>query len=115
MINYYNLSLDNFGDFDDEVNLIEVYKSLAKYYQEIEADLGESLNVLYKILNIFRKQGHLKRVAESLVKIAEVHIDLKDYSSAIECLEESKGIYQSLYDSYNADLIFNKIASLREI
>ena len=114
MINYYQMAIENFMDFDDESNLLKIYEILGEFYQAENKNLEKSLNLYYKILIIHRNQDNLKEIAHTLTEIANIHIDLTDNDSAIECLEEAESIFKSLFDNYNSKLVQSKIQSIKE-
>ena len=51
-------------------------------------------------------------VGETLMRISDIHLDLNDEKSAIECLTEAKEIYEDLLDEFTVELIKEKLNSL---
>ncbi|MHA1728613.1 MAG: hypothetical protein ACTSWY_07755 [Promethearchaeota archaeon] len=111
---YYKLALENFRDFGDEKNIVKIYEKLSDLNLKQIKDKQGALNHLYSALEIYRSQNYSKKVGETLMKIADIHIDLTDESSAVECLLEARNIYKTLYDEFTSDLITAKLNSLGE-
>ncbi|MBD3353218.1 MAG: tetratricopeptide repeat protein [Candidatus Lokiarchaeota archaeon] len=112
-VQYYELALKNYQDFGDDENIAKIHEKLAALYLKFYQDKNRALEHFYGALNSYRIQNYSKMIAETLRKIADIQIELNDVESALECLYEAKSIYKVLYDDYSANLIDQKINSLK--
>lgn len=115
MNNYYNLALENYKDFGKDEKIVELIEKLAKIELKYFNNNEKSLHLEHDVLDIYRNQGYQKMVAETLLRISDIHLDLGDEKSAIECLTEARHIYEDLLDEFTAELIKEKLNSLKQL
>ena len=112
MCNYYNLALENYKDFGKDEKIVEIIEKLAKIELNYFNNKEKSLNLEHDVLDIYRNQGYQKKIGETLMRISDIHLDLNDERSAIECLTEAKQIYEDLLDEFTVELLKEKLNSL---
>jgi tetratricopeptide (TPR) repeat protein len=112
MNNYYNLALENYKDFGKDEKIVELIEKLAKIELKYFNNNEKSLHLEHDVLDIYRNQGYQKMIGETLMRISNLHLDLDDEKSAIECLTEARQIYENLLDEFTAELIKEKLNSL---
>ncbi len=115
MNNYYNLALENYKDFGKDEKIVELIEKLAKIELIYFNNNEKSLHLEHDVLDIYRNQGYQKMVAETLLRISDIHLDLGDEKSAIECLTEARHIYEDLLDEFTAEIIKEKLNSLNQL
>jgi tetratricopeptide (TPR) repeat protein len=111
---YFKLALICYSDFADEENISKMNEKLADIYLNFYKNNEEAFDYLYSALESYRTQHYSKMIAETLVKLADLQLDMDRKINAIELLEEAKQLYQSLYDENGAEEIEEKLRNLRE-
>lgn len=111
-VEYYNLAVENYERFADDQNVAQLHAKLAEINIRKYNNYSDALNHYYGALDLYREQRYSKMIAETLMKIADIHIAMGDIQSARQCLDEAKSIYQSVYDTYSVNLIEQKMKSI---
>ncbi|MCP4761933.1 MAG: tetratricopeptide repeat protein [archaeon] len=113
MMEYYKFALENYQDFGNDEKSSKVSEKMAELSVNLFNNPQKALDYLYNSLEIYRNQHYSKMIGETLLKISDIHIDIQDESSAIECLIEAKSIFNNLYDEFTVQIITEKLRSIR--
>lgn len=104
---YYNQAIKNAIIIGDSNNLASCYNNLAIVFQ-IENKLDTALVLYNKALDIRSKQNKTKGVCNSLINIASIYFDNKEYEKSLEHLLRA----YNTDSTFNTDLIFKNLSDV---
>ncbi|MCK4479548.1 MAG: tetratricopeptide repeat protein [Candidatus Lokiarchaeota archaeon] len=112
-IEYYDLSCEIFYKFGDNRKNAELKFKIGKIYLEFEEDTSKAINYIEEALNIYEDLEYTKECAIIYHKLGDIYLLKGITERAISNFESAKDYYQNIHDEYSANLLDEKIKSLR--
>ncbi len=112
-IEYYDLSCEIFYKFGDNRKNAELKFKIGKIYLEFEEDTSKAINYIEEALNIYEDLEYTKECAIIYHKLGDIYLLKGITERAISNFESAKDYYQNIQDEYSANLLDEKIKSLR--
>ena len=80
---------------------------------EFEEDSLKAINYFEEALEIFDEMGYTKQCALILHKLGDIYLNKGMIEIAISHFDEARKNYHEIKDNYNADILNEKIKSLK--
>jgi len=112
-IEYYDLACEIFIKFGDNGKNAELKFKIGRIYLEFEENSSKAINYFEEALEIYDELGYTKQCALILHKLGEIYLDKGMIEMAISHFDEARKNYNEIKDHYNADLLNEKIKSLK--
>lgn len=111
-IEYYEIAKDAYDKFGDNECIGITLEIIGDIYSQSLGKLSNALQYYEKALILFKEEKLSRKQADILVKIAEIHIEHNETTSAIESLHKAHSLYKTMYDDTTAKIISERINSL---
>ena len=112
-IEYYDLSSEIFYKFGDNIKNAELKYKIGKIYLEFEEDFSKAISLFEDALEIYDDLGYFKECAIILHKLGDIYLQKGVIEMAISYFDRGRNYYQNIEDDYNANLLNEKIKSLK--
>ncbi|MCK4480788.1 MAG: tetratricopeptide repeat protein, partial [Candidatus Lokiarchaeota archaeon] len=112
-IEYYDLSCEIFYKFGDNRKNAELKFKIGKIILEFEEDTPKAINYIEEALNIYEDLEYIKECAIIYHKLGDIYLHKGITEQAISNFESARDYYQKMQDDYSANLLNEKIKSLR--
>ncbi len=112
-IEYYDLACEIFVKFGDNSKNAEFKIKIGGIYLEFEENSLKAINYFEEALEIYDELGYTKQCALILHKLGDIYLDRGRLEMAISHFDEARKYYNDIKDGYNADLLTEKIKSLK--
>ncbi|MFW9988369.1 MAG: tetratricopeptide repeat protein [Candidatus Odinarchaeota archaeon] len=113
VFDYYNLACEIFHKFGDKMKNAELKYKIGKIFLEYEEDTFKSIKYIEEALNIYEDLEYTKECAIIYHKLGDIYLFKGMTDMAISNFESAKDYYQNIQDEYNANLLKEKINSLK--
>ena len=113
-IDYYKLAIQIFQKFGDDYKIADNKCNIAHIYFDILEDQKNGLIFLEEALELFEYLDLTKEKADTLHKIADIHVYNEDLTLALSYFKDALDLYQQIFDAVNTDLISEKIRSITD-
>ena len=111
-IEYYQLAKESYEEFGEKELEGEMLENIGIIYFHSLGNLSKGLEFLENSYEIYKEESIRRKQADVLVKIAEIHIDSQEPTSAIENLQKAHNLYKLMFDDSTAKIIAERINSL---
>ncbi len=112
-IEYYDLSCEIFYKFGDNRKNAELKFKIGKIILEFEEDTSKAINYIEEALNIYEDLEFIKECAIIYHKLGDIYLHKGITELALSNFESARNYYQKMQDDYSANLLNEKIKSLR--
>ncbi len=112
-IEYYDLACEIFYKFGDNRKNADLKLKMGEIYLEFEEDTSKAINYIEEALNFYEDLEYIKESAIIYHKLGDIYLLKGMTNMAISNFESAKDYYQNVHDDYNANLLDEKIKSLR--
>ncbi|MHA1452775.1 MAG: tetratricopeptide repeat protein, partial [Promethearchaeota archaeon] len=111
-IEYFELARESYEKFAEKELEGQILETIGSIYLQNLQNTSKALEYYQNSLQIYQEENFRRKQADILVKIAEIHIDLNETTSAIENLHEAHTLYKTMYDEVTAKIISERIKSI---
>lgn len=112
-LEYNNLSCEIFYKFGDNSKNAELKFKIGKIYLEFEEDISQAIKFIEEALGIYEDLGYIKECAVIFHKLGDIYLNKGTIDMAISNFESARDYYQDIEDEYSAELLNEKLKSLR--
>jgi tetratricopeptide (TPR) repeat protein len=109
---YFDLARESYEKFAEKELEGQVLETIGDIYLRNLKNCSKTLEFYENALQIYKEESFRRKQADILVKIAELHIDLNETTSAIENLHKAHALYKTMYDETSAKMISERIKSM---
>lgn len=112
-IEYYELSCEIFYKFGDNSKNAELKFKIGKIYLEYEENISQAIKLFEDALDIYEDLGYTKECAVIFHNLGDIYLLKGMIDMAISNFEDARDHYQKIKDEYSANLLNEKIKSLK--
>ena len=113
-IEYYILASSIYDKFGEQFKVAELNTIIAQIYFKYQNDTLKAIEFYEKALHIYEQSNYFKEIAKIYTQLGDIYLSKSIHDLAISNFRKAKEIYKQLNDSYNIDLLNEKISSLVE-